>query len=213
MPAVIRVLVVSDHPVMQAGLRAILSNADDLQVTGTTVLDGLVTEAIESRPDVILLDAADEDIDWLDSLWQLSGQVPGIAVIALSRDPGELRARQAIEAGARGYLLWDASQGQIIETIRATHEGLLVLDPSLVPAAIGVGEASAQQTPTEILTPRELEVLQLLAQGLPSKTIALRLQLSEHTVKYHVGSIMGKLGAASRTEAVTIAARRGLITI
>jgi DNA-binding NarL/FixJ family response regulator len=126
---------------------------------------------------------------------------------------GELSA--ILRAGVRGFLLSEAAGDEIAVALRAVSQGLLVLDPliartlTIAPPSIGLDEL----TQDEPLTERELEVLQLLALGLPNKTIATRLRISEHTVKFHVGSILAKLDASSRTEAVTRAARRGLLAL
>jgi DNA-binding NarL/FixJ family response regulator len=111
-------------------------------------------------------------------------------------------------------LLWDTGSEELIGAIRAVLQGLVVLHPAASEALLGdVASLPSAGQAAEPLTPREREVLHLLAQGLPSKTIASRLRLSEHTIKFHIGSIMTKLGAASRTEAVTLALRRGLIAL
>jgi two-component system nitrate/nitrite response regulator NarL len=124
----------------------------------------------------------------------------------------ETYAVEAQIAGARGLLSRDISSERLMAALTAAAQGLMVLDLSLVPNLLGTGERLPSPLAEE-LTPREIEVLALLAEGLPNKTIAHRLNISEHTVKFHVNAIMGKLGAQSRTEAVVRATRLGLILL
>jgi DNA-binding NarL/FixJ family response regulator len=217
---VLDVLVVSDHPVVRAGLAAMVEAAADSQLAGQCALAELPEQATALRPDVVLLDAVEEDAEALAVLARLAAAEPASAVLVVGRAAAGGRARELLAAGARGYLLWDAAGEEIAAAMQAVAQGLTALHPVAVrqlldePPPPPAPPALAPPTePGEALTPRELEVLGLLAQGLPSKTISARLRLSEHTVKFHVGSIMAKLGAASRTEAVTIAIRRGLVAL
>lgn len=216
----LQVLIVSDHPVVRAGLAAIVAAEDDCQVAGEATPAEVVAQAALLRPDVVLLDAVDDDADGLETLAQAAAELPELPLLLIGREAGARRLREALRAGARGYILWDAAGEEVAAALRAVEHGLLVLDPraarQLLEEIAPRGRAlapSAADSAAEPLTPRELEVLQLLAQGLPSKTISARLHLSEHTVKFHVGSILAKLGAASRTEAVTLAIRRGLVAL
>lgn len=209
----IRLFVVSDSPVVRAGLRSILESAEGLQVVGEGSLEDLTAEEASLRPDLVLVELATGERDDLETFWRLLDQTPGITVVLLSGDPDEAFAREALQAGVRGYLLRDVSPEELIDGVRAAHQGLTVLHPATAHALLASPQPMAPPSGGESLTARELEVLRLLAQGLPSKTIASRLQISEHTVKFHVGSILGKLGAASRTEAVSTAIRRGLIAL
>ena len=209
----INLYVASDSAVVRAGLRAISEGTEDLLVVGEGGLDGLQEGLPTVRPDILLLELPSGDRDDLELLGRLISEIPEMGVLLLSGDPGEGFARAALQAGVRGYLLRDVSPDEIIHAVRAVDQGLTVLHPATTQALL---QRSGIQPPTaagEPLSTRELGVLQLLAEGLPSKTIATRLQISEHTVKFHVGSILGKLGAASRTEAVSTAIRRGLIAL
>jgi len=209
----INLYVASDSAVVRAGLRAIVEGTEDLLVAGESGLDGLREGLPTVRPDILLLELPSGDRDDLELLGRLISEIPEMGVLLLSGDPGEGFARAALQAGVRGYLLRDVSPDEIIHAVRAVDQGLTVLHPATTQALL---QRSGIQPPTaagEPLSTRELGVLQLLAEGLPSKTIATRLQISEHTVKFHVGSILGKLGAASRTEAVSTAIRRGLIAL
>ena len=208
-----RVLVVSDYPVMRAGLRAVVEASGELEVIGQAGTGDALARVAELRPDVALLDAVDDEQETVELVYRLSAELPEVGVVVLSRDPSDVRARQALQAGARGYLLRDVSAEEVSAALLAADQGLTVLHPAVAEAVFGRPQPHLPAGAAEPLTPRELEVLALLAQGLPSKTIANRLHISEHTVKFHVGSILGKLGAASRTEAVTLAIRRGLIAL
>jgi len=210
---VIRLLIASASPVVRAGLRTLLAAEDGVELVGEVRPDELLVQAAAQSPDVALLDLPAGDPDALDVLWQLTTEAPSLGVVVLSADPAEGRAREALSAGARGYLLRDASAEEIVAAVEAARLGLTVLYPATTRSLLAGAGSRAQPEPAASLSPRELEVLHLLAQGLPSKTIAQRLRISEHTVKFHVGQILGKLGAASRTEAVTLALRRGLIAV
>ncbi|MHB1005187.1 MAG: response regulator transcription factor [Chloroflexota bacterium] len=209
----VRVLVVSDRALVRAGLTSMLAGADGLEVVGESTLAEALAEVDARAPEAAVVDVG-EDEEGPEALWRLAGERPGVAIVALAQSAREARARQALQAGARAYLLWDAGPDEVAAALHAVSLGLVVLEPS-VAESFWSQEAGLPPPPTggETLSPREREVLQLLAQGLASKTIASRLRVSEHTVKFHIGSILNKLGAASRTEAVTVAIRRGLITI
>lgn len=209
----IRVFVASDSPVVRAGLRTILESSQDFQVAGEGTVEQLLEEEPSQPPDLLLLELPGGDRGELETVSRALTQFPGMAVLLLSGDPGEGFAREALQAGVRGYLLRDVSPEEIQDALRAVYQGLTVLHPATAQALLARTRPPEPPEGGEPLTARELEVLRLLAQGLPSKTIASRLQISEHTVKFHVGSILGKLGAASRTEAVSTALRRGLIAL
>lgn len=209
----INLYVASDSAVVRAGLRAIVEGTEDLLVAGESGLDGLREGLPTVRPDILLLELPTGDRDDLELLGRLISEMPEMGVLLLSGDPGEGFARAALQAGVRGYLLRDVSPDEIIHAVRAVDQGLTVLHPATTQALLQRSGIQPPEAAGEPLSTRELGVLQLLAEGLPSKIIATRLQISEHTVKFHVGSILGKLGAASRTEAVSTAIRRGLIAL
>jgi DNA-binding NarL/FixJ family response regulator len=210
---VIQVYIASDYPVVRAGLRSILDGSGDCQVAGEGSLGQVVSQAGASHPDVLLLELSGSDQEGAETLVRLASESPVTGVIVLSDEAREGPAREALESGARGYLPRDVSPEEIVEAVRAVHQGLIVLHPAMVRAFLPPTRPAGPTAAGEPLTEREMEVLQLLAQGLPSKAIATRLRISEHTVKFHVGSLMGKLRAASRTEAVALAIRRGLIVL
>jgi DNA-binding NarL/FixJ family response regulator len=213
---VIRVLIVAAYAAVRAGLHALLADAEDLAVigavSGSAELERILTEA---QPDVVLLDDTDGDGPRVVEL--LSGsRIPtdggcGLVLLGDQRDGYERLARSALPGWA--YLLKEADGQEIAGAVRAVAAGLVVLDRSLSPL-LGASPSHSNSVavgtlPGEALTAREREVLQLMAQGLQNRQIAARLIISPHTVKFHVASILAKLGAASRTEAVTLGARRG----
>ncbi len=209
----IQVLIASDYPAMRAGLRSILEAAEGCAVVGESALLDAPGRAAALRPDVVLIDSPAGEQDEFELLSRLSAEMPGAGIVVLSGDTSEAGVREALQAGVRGYLLRDASAEEIAEAVRAVAQGLAVMHAPAARALAAGSPSQSQSGQGDPLTARELEVLQLMAQGLPSKTIAARLRISEHTVKFHVGSILGKLGAASRTEAVALAIRRGLIAV
>ena len=209
----IRLLLASDYAVTRAGMRAILASSDDLQLAGEGRSSDVLAQAVDLRPDVVLLELPMGEQGSLETLWRLLSELPELGVVVITDDASESAAREALQAGARGYLLRDVSSEEILSAVRAVHQGLTVLHPATSRSLLRRDVRQPLTVESDPLTERELEVLQLLAQGLPSKTIGHRLGISEHTVKFHVGSILGKLGAASRTEAVSVALRRGLISL
>lgn len=203
-----RVLIVAPSAVVRAGLESLLGSSPALQVAGSLA-------SLSSLPD---LDAADADVvllDWDHAALPFAGAgETGTPVVLLvgERDAGE--TMDVVRRGVRGVLPRDASGVEIAAAIEAAAAGLIVVHPDVAsffqPLRAEDREAGAFE---ESLTPREVEVLALLAEGAGNKEIAHQLGISEHTIKFHVGSILAKLGAASRTEAVTLGVRRGLIML
>lgn len=205
-----RVLVVAGYPAVRAGLRAMLDGLDGIEVTGEAGLQAFAATLTEPA-DVLVADLGDDAESLLGAL---ALAAPGIPAVFLADSPEDYRGL-APAAGPRAYLLREASAEEIAGAVLAVERGLVVYAPAV---AAEITESHALPRPGdgdrwEPLTERELGVLELLAAGLPNKTIALRLGISEHTAKFHVSSILGKLGAAGRTEAVMLAARRGLLAL
>ncbi len=206
----LRVLVVADHLLARAGLAALLAAQPGLEVVGQTAGgDTLADDLDVYRPDAVVWDLAGEA---LAQLGALAGGAPPI--VALLPDDAHAAAAAALlgAAGAGGLLHRDCDTAQLAAALTAAADGLLALDPALAAAALA-GGGPLPAAPVEALTPREREVLQLLAEGLPNKAIALRLAISDHTVKFHVNAIMTKLDAQSRTDAVVRAMRLGLVLL
>lgn len=199
-----RVLIVAGDPLARAGLAALLASQPGCTVTGQMDAGDDVSAALDVyRPDVLLW-----DLGWDPDPVPLADAIDDAPpVVALLPDAGAAPGVWA--AGARGLVLRTASAGAVLAAITAAAQGLAVIDPAL---AAGLPLARPDP-PADALTPRETDVLRLLAEGLSNRAIAHRLDISEHTVKFHLNAILGKLHAQSRTEAVVAAIRLGLITV
>jgi DNA-binding NarL/FixJ family response regulator len=200
---------------MRAGLHALLQGADAGRAVVTVVGEADSVESClewtrAAQPQVVLFDLALDPDDELNGLWRLRTQAPSAALLALSESNGDVRMLAALQAGARGCLPKTATGAELLEAAQGVVEGETVLPPAATAALL---EQLRGGGPAETLSPREGEVLRHVAAGLTNKAIALRLGISEHTVKFHLGSAMSKLGAASRAEAVAVAIRRGLISV
>jgi NarL family two-component system response regulator LiaR len=205
----IRVLLVDDHPVVRQGLRALLSTQDGIDVVGEAE-DGEAAVAAAERlsPDVVLMDVVMPGIDGVEALRRICERQPQTRVVMLTSYADERRAMEAVDAGASGFLLKDASPRDVAAAIRAAHRGEAVLHPSV--AAKLLAERRRPPAPHADLTARELEVLRLISRGLQNKQIAAQLHLSEKTVKTHVSAILRKLDVADRTQAAMYAVRERL---
>jgi len=207
---VIRVLVVDDHPIVRQGLVSVLGDEEDLEVVGEA-RSGREAVALAPRlqPDVVLLDLEMADVDGIEAIPQLLAARPGLEVLVFTAYDTDERVLGAVRAGARGYLLKGASADEIARGIRTVHGGGSYLEPRV--ASKLLAEVTSPHRQASALTDREREVLRLVAEGLPTKQIALSLSISERTVKFHVNSIFHKLGADNRAQAVALAAQRGLL--
>ena len=214
----LRVIIVGRLPLARAGLHGLVSELTDVAIVGVTSSpDDTILIAKDVRPDVVLAASDLANLDGVTSLIQ-SLAAEGIPLVLLGNAPPPENLTLTLRAGLRGYLLSDATADEVGAALRAAARGLLVLAPVLgrslpvlsppVRPELVFGENGEQP-----LTDREREVLQLLSLGLPNKSIARKLGVSDHTVKFHVGSILAKLDVSSRTEAVTSAARRGLLVL
>jgi DNA-binding NarL/FixJ family response regulator len=187
-----------------------------VEVAGSvTSIDALVSQLSDVAVDAILIDSSGEPFEPLMDSVIASGLASDFSVVLLAEAPPAALFSEALRAGVSAVLPGDISPDQLAAALQAAASGLVVLHPaqfqSAVPAVSVTSRALGELT--EPLTPRESEVLQMLASGLGNKEIAAKLGISEHTVKFHVASILGKLGAASRTEAVSLGIRRGLVLL
>ena len=201
----IRVLIADDHVTVREGLAAIVGRQTDMEVAGE-VANGQAAVDLwrERRPDVTLMDLRMPVMDGAVAIGEIRRIEPAARIIVLTTFDTDNDISRAIRAGAKGYLLKDAERDELLGCIRRVHAGETCIPPALV-AKLAAGMS------TESLTARELEVLGMLAAGRSNKEIALRLSITETTVKSHLRSIFTKLGVLSRTEAVTVAGRRGLV--
>lgn len=208
----IRVMVVATSSVVRAGLSAVVTSNPRLTVVGSASnLDVLAREVEQLQPDVVLLDlSANPQPIWEKLLLVQAGQYPvGIVVIVEELDSIDLEG--ALSSGVRGILPSTSTESEIVAAVEAIACGLVVLHPDAV-ELLPVREKGAIN-PVQTLTPREIEVLEMLGSGLGNKAIAKRLHISEHTVKFHLSSIFQKLAVSTRTEAVTVGIRLGLIML
>jgi DNA-binding NarL/FixJ family response regulator len=211
----IHILVVDDHPVVRDGLVTILNTQPDFEVVGEASGGQEAIEAVlDKKPDLLLLDLEMPEMDGVAVLRHFQTQSMAVRSIVFTAFDTDERILQAVQAGAQGYLLKGAERQELFNAIRVVHGGGSLLQPVIASKLLQqMSEAKQQVTEVDALTPREAEVLELLAQGLQNKEIANALVISERTVKFHVSSIMGKLGASNRTEAVALAANQGLVRL
>jgi DNA-binding NarL/FixJ family response regulator len=203
--AEITILTVDDHPLIRDGLAAVIAREPDMRVVAEAD-DG--EQALEQyrahQPSIVLMDLRMPVMDGVEAIQAIRGEFPGARIIALTTYEGDEDIYQALAAGASGYLLKDMLRTELVEVIRKVHQGYRGI-PQAIAAKL------ALHTPRIGLTPREIEVLRLMAEGKSNPEIAAALGRAEGTMKIHVQNILQKLGAADRTQAVTIALRRGII--
>lgn len=210
----IRILVADDHPVVREGLVAILGTQPDFAVVGeASTGHETVAKADALHPNVVLLDLAMPELDGVEALRQMRQANPDVQAIVFTAFDTDERILDAVRAGARGYLLKGAPRDEIFRSIRIVSQGGALLQPMVASRLLRQISAERPANNKERLTAREREVLRLLAQGKANKEIAATLVVSERTVKFHVSSIMKKLGAGNRTEAVSFAAQQGLVEL
>jgi DNA-binding NarL/FixJ family response regulator len=208
----IRVVLADDHSVVRKGVREFLEEEPDIDVIGEAS-DGVqaVALATELQPDVVVMDIKMPQLSGVDATKRIRSVAPKVRVLALTAYDDDPYIFGLLEAGASGYVLKTAESSELIRAIRAVASGQSALDPAIAPRIIA---RIAQPVPTnETLTERELEVLRLAARGLTNKQIGHDLDISDRTVQNHLANIYAKLGAASRTEAVTEALQRGMLRL
>ena len=206
----ISILVVDDHPIVRQGLVGVLEDEADFSVIGSAgSAEEAVTLVARHHPDLILLDLELPGLDGVAALPRLAEASPQSRVIVFTAYDSDERVFGAIRAGAKGYLLKGATTEEIGRAIRAVHEGGSHLEPRV--AARVLSELHSPRRAVDALSEREREVLRLVADGLSNKEIGRALTISERTARFHVTSILNKLGASTRAQAVALAGQRGLL--
>ncbi|HET7036031.1 MAG TPA: response regulator transcription factor [Thermomicrobiaceae bacterium] len=209
----IRILVVDDHPIVREGLVAVLDAQDDMTVVGEAS-DGEQALRIykAARPDVVLMDLAMPQLDGVEAIEAIRAFDPDARVVVLTAYDTDERILRAVEAGARGYLLKGAPRDEIYRAVRVVNLGGSLLEPGIAGKLLNrVGDILRGEIPEEELTPREKDVLNLMARGYRNKEIAHDLHITERTVKFHANAIYRKLDVGGRTEAVSKALQRGMV--
>jgi len=214
----ITVVIVDDHPVVRAGMRMVLDAADDITIVaeGASGADALRLVA-QRRPDVLVLDVNLPDLNGVEVTQRLREQGTTTAILILTVHDNSQTVFGLLESGATGYVLKDEALETLVSAVRSAARGESWLSPAVarqvVRRAVGEAAPESSEPPPIPLTPRELEVLRLLAQGLDNAAIAEQLVVTKQTVQNHVSNIYGKLGVTMRTEAALYAIRRGLVQV
>ena len=204
----IRVVIVDDHAVVRHGLTQLLSTFADVELVGEAGDgQGAIAVCEDTRPDVVLMDLEMPVMDGIEATREVKGKHPEIAVVVLTSFSDRDRILQALDAGAAGYLLKDVEPADLAKAIQSAARGDAPLDPRAARTVLGARQAAA---PALELSDREREVLLLVAEGLPNKLIARRLDISEKTVKAHLTSVFRQIGVTDRTQAALWAERNGL---
>jgi DNA-binding NarL/FixJ family response regulator len=206
---VIRIVLVDDHPIVRQGLTASLEDEADLEVVGAAASAEAALDMVAARrPEVVLLDLELPGIGGVEAIPRLAEASPGSSILVFTAYQTDEQVLGAIRAGAKGYLLKGATSAEIVAAIRTVAAGGSALEPGVAARLVAAVRAPRQASP---LTARERDVLRLVADGLPGKQIARALGISERTVKFHTASVLRKLGADNRAQAVALAAERGLL--
>jgi len=204
--SLIRILTVDDHPLLRKGIAALVNNEDDMKLVAEASTG---EEAIEKfracRPDVTLMDIQLPGLNGIETIGQIQTEFPNARIIVLTTYSGDVQVVRAIKAGARAYLLKRQVHRELLDTIRAVHAG-----QRRIPQEIAV---ELVDQPRDDLTPRETDVLRLIASGNANKEIADQLSIGESSVKSYVANILSKLDAKDRAHAVTIGLKRGIIEL
>lgn len=206
-PKLIRVLAVDDHALLREGIAALVNAEPDMKlVAEATTGEQAVEQFRLYRPDVTLMDLQMPGMNGVDAIANIQKEFPGSRIVVLTTYTGDVQVLQALKAGARGYVLKGQVHRELLSIIRAVHAGQKRIPPDLAAEL-------AYHAGDELLSPRQVEILRMIAEGNANKLIADRLSIGEATVKSHITTILSKLGANDRTHAVTIGLRRGIINL
>ncbi len=204
-PSPIRILSVDDHPLIRQGIASLVAAQADMDVIAEAANGrDAIQQFRQHRPDITLMDIQMPEMNGLDAISAIRGEFPEARIIVLTTYAGDVQALRALKAGARAYLLKDSLHKELLTTIRAVHAGKKSMSPE-------VSFQLAEHATDDALTPAEVRVLRLIAEGNANKEIAAQLSTSEDTVKGQVRNILSKLGAKDRTHAAMIGLRRGII--
>ena len=203
----IRIMTVDDHPVLRQGIAAIIVDEPDMTLVAEATNGREAIQQFRAHlPDVTLMDLQMPEMNGLDAMIAIRGEFADARIIVLTTYTGDVQARRALQAGARAYLLKNSLHKELLDTIRAVHAGRKNLSPE-------VSFELAEHVAEDSLSPLEVRVLRLIAQGNSNKGIAARLSVTEDSVKGHVRNILSKLGANDRTHAAMIGVKRGIIEL
>jgi DNA-binding NarL/FixJ family response regulator len=206
-PDPIRILTVDGHPLLRAGIEALVSSQPDMLVVAECSSgQDAIQQFRKHRPDVTLMNLQMPEMSGTDAIIAIRAEFPDARIVVLSTSAGDVQALRALQAGARGYVLKDAVQEELLETIRAVQAGKRTLSPT-------VSQGIAEHATDDALTNGEIDVLRLIAEGKTNKQIADRLSISVETVKSRVKNILSKLGADHRTHAAMIGLKRGILEL
>jgi NarL family two-component system response regulator LiaR len=211
----IRVLIVDDHPVVRRGIRSLLAEVEEMKVVGEAVNgEEAIQLTKELQPDVILMDLVMPEMNGIEAIQRITNDNPQSRILVMTSFAADDKVFPSIKAGALGYLLKDSDPEELIRMIHQVYRGELSIHPSVARKVIQELNRPAEGTLTPSpLTPREVEILQLIAQGIENKEIARRLVLREATVRTHVSKILSKLHLANRVQATLYALRKGMTTL